>query len=252
MFNKNLKSYNALGSHLKEVLAKNKWMFFIIALWILTYYTLETGMLTKRNTITVTGNSMNAVGNEIATFNVTVESRNAEKAAAVEDTNKRSSLIVEALKSFGIDGDDLQTAHMNVYQREEYVNDKYVKGDWSASVGIEITLRNVEKATSLSDLLASLDADNFYGPNFAVDRENLDESDLLEAAMEDALIKAHAVALGLDKKVGEVVHFQEGGASYGNIYPMYERADAGFGGGAPMEPGTTNISKTVTVTFELK
>jgi len=47
------------------------------------------------------------------------------------------------------------------------------------------------------------------------------------------------------------VSVTEGGSNYG-IYPMSARMEGAGGAGFPMEGGSTTVSKSVTVVFELK
>jgi len=235
----------------QDILKEYKWMFFIFILWAVTYIALSEGVLTKEKTITVTGSSVNATQNEIATFNVNVSTNNADKASAVEETNTRSNNVLDAIKSFGIPEEDIKTASMSIYQQQDYINGKYVDGDWYASVGIEIKLKNIDNVNELTDLIFSLDVDNFYGPNFSVDTFSLDQTALLDAAVEDAHSKAMTVAESMGKKLGSMVSFIEGSSSTSNYYPLKDRA-GGLGEGSPLMPGTSDISKTVVVTYKVK
>ena len=66
------------------------------------------------------------------------------------------------------------------------------------------------------------------------------------------IIKAANIAKNLNKKLGKVIYIAEDSASaYGNIYSgrMYS---GGMGGGAEMMPGTTNVYKSVVMTYEIK
>ena len=69
--------------------------------------------------------------------------------------------------------------------------------------------------------------------------------------MADAKEKAGLMARSAGRKLGKVVGVSEGNS--GNIYPIYKSVGLDLGGGgASAEPGTSTISKTLTVSFELK
>jgi hypothetical protein len=253
MFKLNSKTHNFLVSGFQSVLKEYRWMFFIFVIWAITYIALSEGILTKQSSITVSGSSVNAVRNEIAKFNLNIDTLNSDKAKAIEETNTKGSVIIDAIKNFGISEDDIQTVNMNVYQQDKFENGTYVKGDWYAGMGIEVTVKDVSKAASFSDLMSSLDISSFYGPSFTVDTTNVDDTDPLKMALEDAHDKAVVIARAMNKKLGEVIYFVESGSSYGGTPFMYSMKDGmGGGGGAEMLPGTTDTYKSVTVTYELK
>ncbi len=68
--------------------------------------------------------------------------------------------------------------------------------------------------------------------------------------MTDAKEKAEIIAKASGRKLGKVLTVTEGSAG-SNLLPMYA-AKEGMGGGASVEPGTSTVSKSMTVTFELK
>jgi len=255
MFKLNSKTHNFLVSSFQFVLKEYKWMFFVFILWAITYIALSEGVLTKQSSITVSGSSIKSVKNEIAKFNLNMDSLNPDKAKAVEETNKKASMVIDSIKNFGIPEEDIKTINMNVYQQDKYENGTYVKGDWFAGTGLEITVRNIEQATSFSDLISSLDVSSFYGPSFMVATANLDQTDPLKDALTDAKDKATVIAKAMNKRLGDVLYFVEDSSSYGGNPIMYSMKDGmgGLGGGgAEMLPGTTETYKSVTVTYELK
>lgn len=254
MFKLNSKNNSILVSNFQRVIGEHRWMFFVFILWAVTFISLSEGLFTKTNTITVTGNSINTVKNEIAQFSLNIDSMNPDKAKAVETTNTKGSVIIDAIKNFGIPEEDIKTVNMNVYQQDKYENGTYVKGDWFAGMGLEVKVKDVDKVASFSELISTLDLSSFYGPNFMVDDSKLDQLDPLKSALSDAEEKASAIAKAMNKKLGEVVYFVEDSSSY-NAYPMMYKAtmSGGLGGGAAeVLPGTTQTYKSVTVTYKVK
>ena len=208
----------------------------------------------KYSFVTVTGTSTNKETNQIASFNVTVEKSNENKQKAVIEVSDIADQIVQDLKEFGIPSEDVQTTCLNVYQREIYRdNGEYEMGDWYASYSVEIKLRDLTKSTGLTAMLASYENTTMWGPNMTIDYQNIDEETLLQNAIDDARQKAKAMALKSNRKLGKVLNVSEG---YNYIYPpMYRGIDVAMegagGAGFPIEPGTSDTSRTVTVTFRL-
>jgi hypothetical protein len=210
------------------------------------------------SSVTVSGEAHGQLKSQIAGFSAGVSATNKEKQTAVNEVNTKMDQLTQAVKVFGIPDTDIKTQSISVYQQEEgyYQNGTYHtrKGDWRASNDISVTLRDLTRASGLADLLTGSGATNVYGPNFSVDDTNQIEIDLSQKAMLNARQKAEALAQAGGKTLGEVLTISES-VSVSPIRPMYELAVKSSIGGAvpaPIEPGSTEISKALTVTFELK
>jgi len=208
-------------------------------------------------TITVSGTAEVQITNQISSYSVTVEKHDKDKSKAVEAATLGSQTVVDAAKSFGIEPKDILTQSLNVYQREDpyYENGvtKYKSGDWYASYTVDITLRDLTKSDELTAALVKIENSTMWGPNLRVDDQAIDEAEILSKAIEDAKDKAEKLAIGSGKKLGEVISIVETG-SY-NSYPMLKTMDSAGGAGGSgfsVEPGSTTVSKSVTVTFRLK
>ncbi len=207
--------------------------------------------------ITVTGTSQNKQTNQIARFTATVSAKDEDKSVVNTEISEKSEDIVNAVKEFGVSKENIQTTNVNIYQVDEPVTVdgqvSYEPGDWQGRVTVEITLEDTSKASDLTNLLSDMDISNLYGPQFSLNRETIPETDLLESAYNDAYDKAEGMAKTLGKKIDKTVEISESGSdvSRGPGFPQM----LGMGGGEsdiPMEPGSTDVSKTVTVRFRLK
>jgi uncharacterized protein len=215
--------------------------------------------ISSDSSVTVSGEAHGQLKSQIANFTAGVSATNKDKQTAVNEVNTKMATLTQAVKAFGIPEADIKTQSASVYQIQDgyYQDGTYHprKGDWQASNDINITLRDLNRASELTDLLNTSGATNVYGPNFSVDDTNQIEMDLSQKAMLNARQKAEALAQASGKTVGDVITISETG-SVSPIRPMYDMAaSVGKGGGpvpAPIEPGSTEISKSLTVTFELK
>jgi uncharacterized protein YggE len=206
-------------------------------------------------TVTVVGEAKSQEKSQIAVFSAGVNAFNDDKTVAVNDVNRKVEAIIAAVKVFGVTEDDIKTQSLNIYQnQEQYYEDgrqKYRPGQWNVSNTVEITLRNVDQASALAGVLTNTGANNVYGPNFTFDDTSEQATALLDAAFSNAKVKAEKVAQSTGQKLGKVVSVTEAGASQQAV-PYYARMEGGGGGGGAVEPGSGTVSKTVTVTFELR
>jgi uncharacterized protein YggE len=208
-------------------------------------------------TVTVNGQAQSVVKNQIAGFSAGVSASNNDKATAVNEVNSKMTVLVKAVKDFGIKETDIQTQQASVYQEDIWYVDGGVsrskKGQWTANNSIEITLRNVDQAQQLTDLLNTSGATNVYGPNFRMDDTNQAEKGLYALAMKDAMDKADIIARASGRKLGRVLTVSDNGSSSNIVYPMMAKLDSTGGGAvpAPVEAGSTTVTKNLTVSFEL-
>lgn len=213
--------------------------------------------LKPAQTITVTGEAKGDQANQKASFSAGVNATNADQKVATDEVKQKISAIITAVKAFGVEEKDIKTQNMSVYRMEDPITlegrQKFQPGDWRVDNTIEITLRDVAKAADLTQVLSENGATNIYGPNLTVDDSQDMKQQLFGKAMENAKAKASALAKASNRSVGKVLSVHEGGAANG-VYPMFDRAAMGMGGGGagPVEPGSTTITQNVTVVFELK
>lgn len=208
-------------------------------------------------TITVTGTADADYTNQLSSYYLTIEVKNSNKEKAVEELSNRTTEAVNKIKEFGIDQKDIKTQSLNVYQEElsRYENGEYTSklGDWRASYSIEIVLRDTSRSVELTALLAGVEKSSMWGPSLTVDNSMNDYDQLLVQAIEDAREKAEKMAKSMGSRVGKVIQIDEGITSGDYMITKMDMAvGAGGGGGFPIEPGTSKVSRSVTVTFELK
>ncbi len=221
--------------------------------------------------ITVSGYAELREQNQIARFTAGVSETDPDKQTAVDAVNSEMNAIIEQVKNFGIAEEDIQTQNLSIYEMEPPVFETMraqglavqpeasVDGGpsesesvWQASNSIEIILRDVDRAGELTDLLAGTGATNVYGPQFSLDDREIAQDTLLQAAIENAREKANRIAESSGRRLGAIENVVEGSGGYGPIYPMYAMDGRGGALEASVEPGSTEVSKTVTVTFSLK
>ncbi len=198
-------------------------------------------------TITVTGQAEKQEKNQVARFTAGVSALNEDKNQAVATVNQNVREITQAVKDFGVPEENIKTQNIRINQRQEPSDQA---GQWDVSNSIEIKLVDADRAGELADLLAASEATNVYGPNFSLESGDLDDSDLMASAIENAREKAQAAAESSGQKLGEIISVTEGGSS--NIGIPRTLMEGLGGGGTPVEPGSTTVSQTVTVVFELK
>ena len=205
------------------------------------------------STITVSGEARLEEKSQIASFTAGVTSINDDKEVAVKEVNKVITDITSSVKAFGIAEGDIQTQNLSVHQMQETFDGEIERrmglGQWSVNNTIGITLRDVDKASALANLLSEGGATSVHGPNFSLDDTQESEVILLEEAINNAREKAEKIAKSSDRKLGKIVTVSEGPQQTNGIFKSFGLESSVS---SPVEPGTETVYKTVTVMFELR
>ncbi len=229
-------------------------IFVFAACYFLPWENVNWGklQLASVKTITVIGEAKTQQRNQIANFTAGVTSIKDNKDDAINEVNSKIETIIASVKTFGIKAEDIQTQNLSVYQEEEtYYEEGTQKrrpGQWRVNNSIQVTLRDIDHASELANLLSRSGATNVYGPNFQLEETQAAEESLLAEAIENARKKAQEIAQSSGGTLGKIISITEGYQQ-----PVTFRSLEGIGGGGPpVEPGTSTVQKTVTVVFELK
>ncbi|MFA6007107.1 MAG: SIMPL domain-containing protein [Candidatus Shapirobacteria bacterium] len=223
----------------------------LLLVWIVPWNKINWGRVTWQpaEEITVTGEAKTQIKNQMASFSAGVMTQNMDKNKAISEVNTKMEALVKAVKDFGVSEADIKTQNLSFYQEPKGSQNP---GMWQVNNSVEITLRNVDQANALTDLLSQSGANNVYGPNFSVDDTNQAGKGLYDLAIKDAKDKAESIAKASGRTLGKVLSVTDGGTSNNVIYPVMMKADSALGAGAVTESGSTTVYKNLTVVFELK
>lgn len=202
------------------------------------------------NTLTVVGEAKTKERNQIATFSANLEVTYEDKEAALEEINQLVESLTNELKKFGIKDEDIRSSYSYVnqtYKNYQFPEEGYT---WQANTEIEITLRDLNRASELKNLLVRSGSRNIRGPDYSLEDTSSVQKSLLDEAIEDAKSRAEIIAGASGRKVGKILSISEGYSDAGQYY--YPDYGYGLGGGGKDFSGTVEISSAVTVTFELK
>ncbi|HEX3686042.1 MAG TPA: SIMPL domain-containing protein [Gaiellaceae bacterium] len=203
------------------------------------------GSAASGRTVTVTGTgSVESVPNR-AGFSVGVSSDGSTARAALAANADKASNVIEALRAAGVAKADLQTTDVTVSPRWD---DRGRQDGFTAHSSVQVDVASVSRAGAILDAAVAAGATETSGPSF--DRSDRSElyRNALKAAFADARGKAATLAGEAGASVGAVRRIEESPG----LQPMPLFAARAAGDSAtPIEPGTTEVQATVTVTFSL-
>jgi len=195
--------------------------------------------------ITVVGSGSAKAVPDVSDWSFGVQSDAETASAALKEASQATNRIVAALRGAGIRKDDLRTEQVSLYPAMS--SDGRVVTGYTASSSVQVTVRDIGKAGSVVDAAVGAGANQVSGPALRVSDSRSQYRTAFEAALDDARSRAEAIAAKADVTLGAPLAIVEsGGATPG---PLYERA--ALDAQVQIEPGTQEISATLTVTYAI-
>jgi hypothetical protein len=188
-----------------------------------------------------------------------------------EDNTKKTNAAIDFVKSQGVDSKDVKTQGYNLTPRYQYYScSNRILGTGEIEpcpppeiVGYTVNqtvLVKIRDFTKIGDTLSgviSAGANSVSQLNFIIDDPEEVRAQAREEAIEKAKTKAEAIADAAGFGLGRILSISESGA--GLPYPVYYSKAESFGlGGADataaprIEPGSEDVTVSVTITYEIR
>lgn len=192
-----------------------------------------------------------------------------EKAETVQkENNERMQKAVSFVKNQGVDEDDIRTVRYNLDPEYDYTwckkpDDKPYPScppkiiGYKLDQGIEVKIRDFDKIDVIVGGLSEKGVNKISNVSFVIDDIEDYKNEARILALEKAQERAKLLARKSSIKLGKIIDISEGPG----IYPVYralemEKAMVGSledeVAQAPIEPGTQEITVTLTVTYKLR
>lgn len=196
-----------------------------------------------RQEIVVTGTGTVTTVPDRAMFWFGVQTSRKTAAEALAANSRDMQKVIAALKKAGVRDADIQTAQVSLgldYQGSDIVG--YV-----ANNSVTVTVRGIDKSGSVIDAAVAAGADQVSGPSLMASDTDALYRNALKAAVGDARSRADALASAAGVQLGSITSMEETSQT---VMPLgsFSTTDTGT---PPIEPGSQDISATVTVTFAI-
>jgi len=192
-----------------------------------------------------------------------------EKAETVQkENNERMQEAVAFVKNQGVEKDDIRTVQYNLSPEYDY---NWCKTSsvrpytscppkiigYKLDQGIEVKIRDFDKINTIVGGLSEKGVNQISDVSFVIDDTENYKNEARIQALEKVEERAKLLASKSSIKLGKIIDISEGQG----IYPVYrtlemEKAMAGSVedavAPAPIEPGTQEITVTLTVTYKLR
>ena len=189
-----------------------------------------------------------------SSFSVVSQGKNPEE--LTEANNQKMATVVNFLKAKGVETKDIKTTAYNLapdYRYDENSGRNFISG-YTLTQTISVKMRDLAKAPEIVGGLTPLGVNQIGGINFVVEDMDAALNDARAEAIAKARAKAEAMAKAAGVRLGRLVNLSE--SSGPGPYPYFEKA---YGAGdmiapsvAPLEPGESEVTVTVSLTYALR
>ena len=192
--------------------------------------------------ITVQGTASVASVPDRAELSFGVETQGQTAKAALAANAAELRRVIAAVKAAG--GTNVRTQSVSLSPR---YNERNEVQAFVAANTVAATVNEIAKAGALIDAAVEAGANQVYGPSLSAGDRGERYRTALEAAVADARASAQSLASASGLALGRITTIVEGGGSTPQPYALADKAVAA--GSTPIEPGTQQLTATVTVTF---
>ena len=212
-----------------------------------------------KDTITISATGEVDAKPDLAVASISVMTEGKDPKAVQDQNSEKINKVTAYLKDSGVAEDDIQTQNYNLYPRYDYTDNKQVLSGYTLYQTVVVKMRDLEKVGEMVKGVVQNGANSISSLAFTIDKPDDLKQEARKLALENAKAKAAELARVAGVSLGKVKSFSESGDSMPPPMPYYdsmaESRSLGIGGGgaAPdVQPGSTTVSATVYVTFELK
>lgn len=228
----------------------------IIFLGVEVYNRTRSGYdLSNTRSISMSAEGKVAAKPDLAALSFSVVTQGNEAAKVQTDNDAKMTRVIDFLKSNGVTEEDIETSGYNLYPQYDYSSPNYSQEiiGYNLNQNVTAKIRKLETVSAILGGLTGKGVNQINNAAYSIDDPDKLKADARNEAIDKAKEKANELADRLGVKLGKVINFSEG-QSYvpGPIYDRALPAADGYGGGSPVQPGTEDVTVSVTLTFELK
>lgn len=209
----------------------------------------------KSDLFTVTGEGKASASPNMALATLGIQVKRPTVKDAQSQANSIINKVTGDVKALGIAAKDITTTNYSVYPDYNYQSGNHEITGYNVSVNVGVKVRDLDKVNDVVDRATADGANTVGGLQFTMDdelRAKLEDQARREA-VRTAKEKATSLSSAAGITLGRIVNVQESSGGPAPIYraEMMMAAPAGSGQ-TKVEPGTAEISLTVSLSYELR
>lgn len=207
----------------------------------------------KSTTFDVIGEGKVTTKPDVASITAGITAQAGSVKAAQDEINSVINKISSVLKQTGVDAKDIKTSNYSIYPTYNYGGSTQKIIGYSATASLFIKVRNLDNVNNVIDTATGNGANQVSGLGFEVDDKSKQEGEARQIAVDAAKKKAEQAAKIAGFKLGRIINYSENFGGAPRPIPLMMEATKSVGGiPTQVEPGSTEVSVTVTLSYEIQ
>lgn len=204
-------------------------------------------------TLTVTGSGIATVTPDKASLFIGVQTADSSSKTAQDKNAKDINNVIGALLDYGVKEEDISTSSFDLYANYDYSKDVSKLTGYTATTMLMVKNLDVKDVGELLEKAGEAGVNQVNGISFDYTETEAAYDKALDAAMDRAQEKAEKLAAREGCRLGKILSVSEGdsngSAAYTGAREYTESAKAD--GGMNVMPGESDVTATVTITYQL-
>ncbi|MGH2406864.1 MAG: SIMPL domain-containing protein [Candidatus Limnocylindrales bacterium] len=205
------------------------------------------------HSISVSGTGRVTLSPDVADVQLGVLVQRQTVKAARADAATAMTAVIAALKAAGIADADITTTTLSLQPQYDYSNSgaaPHIIG-YQFSNGVKATVRKIDAVGDVIDGAIAAGATSLDGVTFRVDDETRADAQARSAAVADAKTKADALAAAAGVSINGVISISETVTPVPYPIPYAALDSGGKSVATPVQPGTTDVTISVSVVYRI-
>ncbi len=254
-----------MKSNAMKTLTPAKFLMSTVASLLLSIPVLATPLPNQPH-VYVEGSAELEIEPDTMTFTLSIQTVDVDLAKAKADVDSRSRLLIDTIKKFGINAEDVATTALNIRPEYDYRDNQRVLTGNNVSRQVDITLRDLKKYPEMMKALVDAKISETINTNLTVADKKAVEEKVQTAAMVDAKARAARLAKSQGRDIGDpwsISEFNNRGNERWELRPARNlMGSSARESGAmamkmadsaePFEPGVMKVTAQVYVVYLLK
>jgi uncharacterized protein YggE len=216
------------------------------------------GSFASARTITVSAQGMTTATPDMAEVSFSVLTQGQNPQVLSQNNNDKMTAVLQFVASQGVASSDIATTNYSLqpnYQWDRNTQRNFITG-YTLTQTVEVKVRNLDSVAGILGGLAPLGINQISGVNYTFQDQNKYIATARANALDKAKAQADAMARQAGASLGSVVNVSE--SSYIPFYSKSYATGAGVSADMamptppPLQPGTQDVTDTVTVVYALR
>ena len=213
----------------------------------------NTGMAEEPKVIQTYGEAEVKSEPDLVRISLGIETRSDSAEQAVEENARLANAVFEALKGFGLTEDEVKTGYYQLYSYREWFDERPTGEEaitYQAINEVIVSTNRIEEVGDMIDIAVRAGANNINFINFELENPQALQLRALQAATEQAEMKAGAIAESTGERISGLYRIREERTDYMPFIARQEMADdTGMGSTTPIAPDDVTVKAMVVAEF---